>query len=142
MTTHRLTETALAVLWLPLGEPGDRYPAALRALRGASGCYIIRDRRSRAILYVGESHTGRLYGTITRHFQYWSRTKRWWEPIYGRGDHDPGVRYERAAVEVCAVVMTTGADDVKAAQRALITKHAPRDNIYETAPLDDEDPPF
>jgi len=55
-----------------LGRTGERYPAWLRALRGKSGVYIIRERQrdgSNPIVYVGESHTSRLYQTLTRHFQ-------------------------------------------------------------------------
>lgn len=52
-----------------VGERGQPYPAWLRALRGESGVYVIRDRRSHEILYVGESSAGRLYETLTRHFQ-------------------------------------------------------------------------
>ena len=38
------------------------------ALRGADGVYIIRALDG-TILYNGESHTARLYETLTRHFQ-------------------------------------------------------------------------
>ena len=55
-----------------LGEPGTPYPAAIRALRRRSGVYIIRDRATREVLYVGESHSARLYATMTRHFQSWA----------------------------------------------------------------------
>jgi len=40
----------------------------LNALRNQSGAYIIRHRRTRRILYVGESHTGNLAKTLKRHF--------------------------------------------------------------------------
>jgi hypothetical protein len=56
----------------PIGETGTPYPAWLRALKGKSGVYVIREIKrdgSSPIVYVGESHTGRLYQTITRHFQ-------------------------------------------------------------------------
>jgi hypothetical protein len=56
----------------PIGGSGERYPDWLRALRGKSGVYIIRERQrdgSNPVVYVGESHAGRLYQTLTRHFQ-------------------------------------------------------------------------
>jgi hypothetical protein len=55
----------------PIGRSGEPYPAWVRALRGKSGVYVIRERQrdgSSPIVYVGESHTSRLYQTLTRHF--------------------------------------------------------------------------
>ena len=51
-----------------LGERGDAYPQWVRDLKGKSGVYVIRDATSHEILYVGSS-SGRLYDTLTRHFQ-------------------------------------------------------------------------
>lgn len=39
-----------------------------------SGAYLIRDRKSKKILYVGKSHT-QLQATIYRHFTKWKRPK-------------------------------------------------------------------
>lgn len=36
-----------------------------------NGVYAIRDRHTKRVLYVGESHTGRLRETIRRHFNHW-----------------------------------------------------------------------
>jgi excinuclease UvrABC nuclease subunit len=49
----------------------------VRALKGKSGCYIIREKNgflffAGEVLYIGESHSGRLYSTLLRHFQKWS----------------------------------------------------------------------
>ena len=41
--------------------------AVYRDLDGKSGVYVIREGSE--IVYVGESHTNRLYDTLTRHFQ-------------------------------------------------------------------------
>ena len=44
----------------------------VRALKGKSGVYVIREQTrddDAAIVYVGESHSGKLYETLTRHFQ-------------------------------------------------------------------------
>jgi hypothetical protein len=47
----------------------------LDATKGRSGVYVIRSVWG--IEYVGESHSGNLYRTITRHFWTWrDRTKR------------------------------------------------------------------
>ena len=51
----------------PVGRSGDPYPAWVRALKGKSGVYVIR--QGGEPVYVGESHSARLYETMTRHFQ-------------------------------------------------------------------------
>ena len=46
-----------------IGRSGESYPAWVRALRGKSGVYIIRERQrdgSNPVVYVGESHTSRV----------------------------------------------------------------------------------
>lgn len=47
--------------------------AALSSER-VSGVYVIE--REGVIVYVGSAKRGTLYGTLTRHFQRWDRTKR------------------------------------------------------------------
>jgi len=49
----------------------------VRALKGKSGVYLIREKNgflffAGDILYCGESHSGRLYSTLLRHFQHWT----------------------------------------------------------------------
>jgi excinuclease UvrABC nuclease subunit len=52
------------------GKKGAAYKwdAALASVQNESGVYVLRDRESGEVLYVGESHTGRLYRTMLRHF--------------------------------------------------------------------------
>ena len=80
---------------LPLAPGRKRadYAPQLVKLRGrkASGVYAIFDARSRRLLYIGESHTGRLYDTITRHFRAW------------RPENDPQGRRRAGAVRTGAV---------------------------------------
>ncbi|MGE0402449.1 MAG: murein hydrolase activator EnvC [Kofleriaceae bacterium] len=52
----------------PVGSRGEAYPQWVRDLKDRSGVYIIRDIDSQEVLYVGSS-SGRLYDTLTRHFQ-------------------------------------------------------------------------
>ena len=52
----------------PVGDRGEPYPVWVRALKGEAGVYVIRDADTHEVLYVGSS-TGRLYDTLTRHFQ-------------------------------------------------------------------------
>lgn len=117
-----------------VGETGERYPAFVTATRNTSGVYVIRDRASHEVLYIGESHTGRLYGTLTRHFQQWGRVKGFWAAMYNANDsHDPGITYERSAVEVAIVVV--GASRAMELEARMIAKLSPRDNALEPAPF-------
>jgi hypothetical protein len=110
----------------PIGERGAPYPEWIRNLRGESGVYVIRDRSTSEVLYVGESHTGKLYETLTRHFATWRRWKRFWRGQYAEG-HDPGLTYERSTVEVATRVTTPSrAIDEEA---RLIRRLSPRDNL-------------
>ena len=54
----------------PCDANGD-FADWLNALRNQSGAYIIRHRRTRQILYVGESHSGLLAKVVKRHFYPW-----------------------------------------------------------------------
>lgn len=119
--------------WLGLGAPGMPYPAALRALRGrrVSGVYAIRDRESGEVLYVGESHTGRLYETLTRHLQGWARSKGHWKGM--GGPNDPGTTYDRRWAEVRWRV-TSDATALRAEARWMRSLR-PRDNVREGEPL-------
>lgn len=117
-----------------VGARGEAYPEWLRNLRGQSGVYVIRDAHSSEVLYVGESHSGRLYETITRHLQEWRRWKGFWRGQYAEG-HDPGLTYPRNRVEV-AVRVTHPSDAIDEEAR-LIRRLAPRDNLLGQAEHDD-----
>ena len=59
--------------WMPLTEGKTKggvykWHSALAGLANASGVYVFRDRDSGEVIYVGESHTGRLYRTMLHHF--------------------------------------------------------------------------
>jgi hypothetical protein len=115
----------------PIGRTGERYPAWIRALRGKSGVYIVRERQrdgSSPVVYVGESHTQRLYQTLTRHFQTWRRAKKFWTGQYtGSQSHDPGLTYDRARVTVAVRVMS--AERAMTEEARLIARLRPRDNL-------------
>ena len=83
------------------------------------------DADSAEILYVGSS-AGRLYDTLTRHFQTWRRWKGFWKGQYAEG-HDPGLTYPRDSVEV-AVRVTSPAKSLDEEMR-LIARLKPRDNL-------------
>ncbi|MFT3695816.1 MAG: peptidoglycan DD-metalloendopeptidase family protein [Kofleriaceae bacterium] len=120
-----------------VGERGDAYPDWVRALRGKAGVYVIRDATTHECLYVGSS-TGRLYGTLTRHFQTWRRWKKYWKDQYGEGA-DPGLTYPRAAIEV-AVRLTSPSDALDDEMRT-IARLRPRDNqIGQPDPAADDVP--
>jgi hypothetical protein len=122
----------------PVGESGDAYPDWVRDLKGKAGVYVIRDADSHEIVYVGSS-AGRLYDTLTRHFQVWRRWKGFWRGQYAEG-HDPGLTYPRDSVEV-AVRLTTPSASLDEETR-LIRRLKPRDNLIGQADRVEETVPF
>ena len=96
---------------------------------------------SSTIVYVGESHTGRLYETLTRHFQTWRRGKGWWLGQFVESDNDPGTTYDREVCEV-AVRITRPGGAATAAQADLIRRLRPRDNVLGTVAEELEPAPF
>jgi hypothetical protein len=103
-----------------LDQRGATFAKWLRVLRGRglSGVYLIRDRASKEPLYIGESHRGRLFETLTRHMYEWN----------GRG---AGPSYDPSFVEVAVLVAETPLDDPVADQYALIERLCPRDNVMD-----------
>jgi len=98
-----------------IGDTGQRYPNWLRGLDGNNGVYLIREHDSAEIAYVGESHSDRLYGTLTRHFQRWSPK------------HDTaGPTYDRSTVEIAVILVPK--THAPRLQNELICELAPRDN--------------
>jgi hypothetical protein len=127
----------------PIGGSGEPYPDWVRALRGKSGVYIIRERQrdgSQPVVYVGESHAGRLYQTLTRHFQTWRRHKRFWVGQYtGSQSHDPGLTYARASCTVAVRVLS--AERAITEEGRLIARLRPRDNLLGQPHEPDADEP-
>ncbi len=118
-----------------IGASGEAYPQWVRDLKHKAGVYVIRDAESADILYVGSS-TGRLYDTLTRHFQTWRRYKGFWKGQYAEG-HDPGLTYERDSVEVA--VRVTRPNDALDEESRLIQRLRPRDNLLGQ-PVEEEVP--
>ncbi len=104
----------------PISADGEGFADWFGGLRGEglSGVYLIRDARSREIVYIGESHTGRLYETLSRHLYAWN----------GKG---AGPSYHPGYVEIAVIVAETPLDDPVADQYALIQRHEPRDNVMD-----------
>jgi hypothetical protein len=107
----------------------------VRELRGKSGVYVIREIGG-PIVYVGSS-IARLYDTLTRHLQQWRRFKGFWRGQFAEGA-DPGLTYERGAVEVA--IKTTTPDEAHEEERRMIRRLRPRDNQVGQPEL--EDAPF
>lgn len=98
------------------GRPDRVYSPAVIESRGRSGVYLIRDESG--LRYVGESHSSRLYDTLTRHFQRWS-------DVFDTA----GETYDPADVEV-AIVYCEDPDDAPVIQNLLIAYCEPADNRY------------
>ncbi len=101
-----------------------RYPAWIRGLRRANGVYLFRDRRTEDMAYIGESHSERLYATLTRHFQRWTDKFR-----------TAGATYTRDEVDV-AVIVVAKLHAVHL-QNDLICALTPRDNRLQCEDLFD-----
>ncbi|MDX2089718.1 MAG: peptidoglycan DD-metalloendopeptidase family protein [Kofleriaceae bacterium] len=120
----------------PVGDRGEPYPEWVRALKDEAGVYVIRDADTHEVLYVGSSG-GRLYDTLTRHFQIWRRYKGFWRGQFAEGA-DPGLTYPRGSVEVA--VRVTSPNDALDEEMRLIARLRPRDNQIGQPEL--EDAPF
>lgn len=101
-----------------LTADGEAFAPWLGELVGRNGVYLIRDAATREVLYIGESHTSRLYETLTRHLYVWN----------GKGS---GPAYHPQAVQIAVMVAETPLDDPVADQYALIQELEPRDNIMD-----------
>jgi hypothetical protein len=115
------------------------YHPHLAILRGreASGVYAILSSQG-AVLYVGESHTGRLYDTITRHF------RRWRPQDDPQGRRVGGTTYDRHRSRVIYLVTAPG--DAQDIQYGEIQRLEPRDNSNDGSSVgelvDDDAAPF
>lgn len=107
------------------GQENPEWPLFVRELRGKSGVYIIRDRETKAVLYVGESHTGRLKKTLLRHFQAWS-------------GKTAGPTFSRNSVEIA--IETTSESAAVTRQNALIADLRPALNRINPDGETDADP--
>ncbi len=105
-----------------VGGARSAYSPRLRELANlhASGVYVLYDAKTRESLYVGESHSGRLYDTITRHFRAWSPAN---DP---QGRRVGGTTYARERVRIA--VQLTGDGEAADHQYAAILAFSPRDN--------------
>ena len=111
------------------------YAEQLAELRGQalSGVYAFFDKTTRECLYIGESHTGRLYDTLTRHFRAWKIN-----PNQDRqGRRYGGTNYNRARILVDVLICAPSqAQDL---QYLEIQRLQPRDNAIDGASIIIED---
>lgn len=107
----------------PLGPKGAPYPPWMEVMRGQSGVYVIASAETGETLYVGESHSCRLFETCTRHFQVWK------DPTGNGGkEHVWHRTYPR---ESCVVAFWIRKPrDAVTAQNSLIEILTPRDNAF------------
>ncbi len=96
-------------------KEGNAVAEWVKESKGRSGVYIIRERGFLGdILYVGESHTGRLYTTLLRHFQQWTGPT-------------AGPTFANSDVEVA--IVRTPADKALETQNAIIEEYEPKLNV-------------
>jgi hypothetical protein len=123
--------------WRPvlksIGKVGEPYPEWLRALEGKTGVYMIAE--GDRIVYIGESHRGHLYGTITRHFQKWSRDKKHFAGQYVESENDPGLTYDRDRCRVAVYTFVRSGEAAIALQDRAIAYYEPRDNVQGKLPF-------
>lgn len=98
-------------------KPGS-YAIWVRNLKRKSGVYVIRkdallSSKPGRVVYVGESHSGRLYETLTRHFQDWDGPQE--HTVYDRETHTVSVKI-------------TGRGQAIQFQNSAIKRLQPRDN--------------
>lgn len=79
-----------------------------------SGVYAIANLAGE-VLYVGESHTGRLRKTLARHFQEWA------------DDTQPRFTYDRHRVQVCWIQTSPG--EALQVEAEWFEELQPRDNL-------------
>jgi len=103
-----------------------RYAPWVRELKDRNGVYVIRGALDGDVYYVGESHSGRLYSTLTRHFQFWD-------------GYTAGTTYDRDGVEVAVSHLDEPSRDVIHAQVELIVALAPIDNSHHQLSDGDDD---
>lgn len=84
--------------------------------QGIHGVYAIANLQG-VVLYVGESHTGRLRKTLARHFQQWADPRQ------------PRHVYDRHRVQVCW--MQTRADEALDTEAEWMEALDPRDNLAD-----------
>lgn len=130
------SRTSHALVYHDLGADSARWPSWLRAFAKSCGAYVIRDKRTHHVLYVGSSRS-RLYDTVTRHFQQWKRRKNWWKGMHG-AHHDPGMVYNRSHCEVAIRLVACGTELDE--ESRLIHRLHPRDNLVENP--DGDEAPF
>ncbi|MCF3650163.1 hypothetical protein [Synoicihabitans lomoniglobus] len=109
--------------FLPPYIDGEVNPLLL-PVRNRSGVYVIRDKATKRVQYVGESHSGRLLKTLLRHFQFWA-------------GFTAGATFKRDRVQVAIRTMPPGS--AVAAQDNLICRLNPTQNEIRTrCPLNDD----
>ena len=91
----------------------------VKELKGKSGVYLIREKVgflffTGDVVYVGESHTDRLYATLLRHFQRWT-------------GKTAGATFAVSKVEVA--IVRCPAKRALALQNSIIEEYRPRLNI-------------
>ena len=96
----------------PIYENGK--PAQwVKDLAGKSGVYLVRENFFEQVVYVGESHSGRLKKTLMHHFPHWTGPTA--GPTFDPDTHS-------------AAAITTPGENALEAQNGLISEYTPELN--------------
>jgi hypothetical protein len=88
--------------WSPEARDGrGGWKPFIRATMGKSGVYAIKHSGG---TYVGSSDSGRLYRTMIRHLEEWTRKKDFWAKQYDNEHGGPGETFDRKRVTVAVIV--------------------------------------
>lgn len=90
----------------------------LRLTRHKYGVYIIRDKKTQKIKYIGHSASN-LYKTLYRHFQYYSDKNLQYRAMYNKTDN----------VEIC--LLLTNKTNAPKLEMALIKEFKPEDAFFK-----------
>jgi len=92
----------------------------VKTLKGKSGVYIVQERGFWGkLLYIGHSHSDRLYSTLLRHYQHWTGPT-------------AGPTFLASNTEVAVIL--TSAEKAIELESALIAEHQPKFNVAEKTP--------
>lgn len=110
---------------------GQGYNPVVREASRGSGVYAIKNASTGRVLYVGHSHTGRLWKTMLRHLQAPDSFERVGDWVYRGSMRDLTVS-----------VWPTPAQDAGELEDEMIARLEPEANLERMVDVEDDEVPF